>query len=195
MKKAITVLLLILTLALCICFTGCKRVKDDEAKEIVCTLVKESYDLNVIYFGQGLKHDKSAEGKNGYIRVDDDALYTERKPLIAKTREIFSNSYAQSIINSTFYGTTGGIDGTANFARYISDDDGRLTIKKDSAILDTPVAVYDYSSIEIVKNSKNMIIARLNTTNLGSNNTQVQITLVYEEYEGESAWRIDSATY
>lgn len=195
MKRTISILLLILTLALSICLIGCKRVKKDEAKEIVKELVMASYDLNVIYFGEGLKHDENAEGENGYVKVDDDALYTSRKELIKETRRVFTDSYAQEIINTSFYGMAGGIEGTANYARYLLDEEGYLMIKKDSDVIDGDIAQYDYDSIEIVKIKKNLIIARIDTVNLDSNQT-VQINISYSaDIDGNMDWRLDSATY
>ena len=52
------------------------------------------------------------------------------------------------------------------------------------------VAKYDYSTTEIIKNSKRFIIAKIKTTNL-EKNEYVEITLINEE----NGWRIDSATY
>jgi hypothetical protein len=188
MKRIIALaLMVILVISLVPSLIACKRVDESEAKEIVKDLVEQSYELNVIYFGAGLKHDEKSE--EGYIRVSDDALYTKKKPLVDKTKEIFSESYAQGIISSAFVGNSGGIDSTAAYARYVEDFDGVLTIRRDSAVIEE-IAEYDFSTTKIIKNAKNSIIARITTNNLESN-TEVQIQFVYED----GAWKIDSATY
>ncbi len=190
MKRIIAlVLMVIFAISLVPCLISCKRVKDDEAREIIKELVESSYDLNVIYFGTGLRHELTEEDTGDYIRVSEDALYTTKKPLVEKTKEIFSADYAQDIISSAFVGAGGGISSTASYARYIEDVDGILTIRRDSVVVDA-IAEYDYSTIKIIKNSKNLIIARIQTSNLESN-TEVQMQFVYED----GAWKIDSATY
>ena len=190
MKRIIAIaLIVIFAISLVPCLVSCKRVKDDEAISIITKLVKESYDLNVIYFGEGLEHEFTEQDTGDYVRVSENALYVEKKPLVDKTHEVFSKSYSQGIISSAFVGEGGGIDSTVAYARYIEDYDGILTIRRDSVVVDD-IAQYDYSTIKIVKNSKNLIIARITTNNLDSN-TEVQIQFVYED----DAWKIDSATY
>ncbi len=191
MKKRIIAFCLIIIFVLSItpALASCKRMKDDEAKKEIERLVTESYILNVIYFGTGLKHEITSEDKGDYIKVSEDALYTEKKPLVEKTREIFSSDYAQGIISSAFVGAGGGISSTATYPRYIEDSDGTLTIRRDSVVIDE-IAIYDFSTMNIIKNSRNSIIVRIMTKNL-EKNQEVQIQLVYEE----NGWRIDSSTY
>lgn len=190
MKRIIALaLMVILAISLVPALASCKRVDDNEAKEIITELVSESYALNEIYFGQGLKHEITEDDKGNYIRVSEDALYTKKKPLVDKTKEIFSEDYAQGIISSAFVGNSGGIDSTAAYARYVEDFDGVLTILRDSVVVEE-IAKYDFSTIRIIKNSKNLIIARITTSNLDKS-IEVQIQFVYEN----EAWKIDSATY
>ena len=191
MKRIISILLvLIFALSMLPFIISCKRVDDEQAKEIVKDLVGKSYELNVIYFGAGLKHTIEEGNEDLYIRVDEDAAYQKKKPLVEMTRKVFSEKYAQSMITTAFVGLSGGIEGSGAFARYIEDYDGILTIRKDSQIIDVEIATYDFSTIKIVKNSKNQIIARIMTNNLDVNQ-EVQIYLVYEK----DSWKIDSATY
>ena len=185
----IIALMVILAISLVPALASCKRVDDNEAKEIITELVSESYALNEIYFGKGLKHEITEDDKGDYIRVSEDALYTKKKPLVDKTKEIFSEGYAQGIISSAFVGNSGGIDSTAAYARYVEDFDGVLTILRDSVVVEE-IAKYDFSTIRIIKNSKNLIIARITTSNLDKS-IEVQIQFVYEN----EAWKIDSATY
>ena len=190
MKRIIAfIFVIIFAISLVPCLISCKRVKDDEAIKIVNELVEVSYELNVIYFGNGLEHEIAEDDTNSYVRVSEDALYTKKKPLVEKTNEVFSKSYAQGIISSAFVGAGGGIDSTASFPRYVEDYDGILTIRRDSVVVDE-IAQYDFSTTKIIKNSKNLIIARIMTKNLSSN-VEVQIQFVYED----KAWKIDSATY
>lgn len=178
-----------MVISLTLCLSGCQRASDSEAKEIIKELVMASYDFNVIYFGNGLKHDESSE--LDYIPVDKDALYRSEEELKAATKEIFSNEYSQTLVTSAFVGGESGIEGTGAYPRYIEGTDGVLTIRKNSDVLQAEIATYDYSTISIVKNTRDEIIARITTNNLGNNNQEVQIYFVYED----DAWKIDSATY
>ena len=182
-------LILIFVLSVIPALASCKRLSYDEARVEIERLVKESYDLNVIYFGTGLMHEVDEESDEKYVRVSENALYTEKKPLVDKTREIFSSEYSQGIISSAFVGASGGISSTGTFPRYIEDYDGVLTIRRDSAVI-KEIATYDFSTIKVIKNSRNSMIARITTSNLQAN-IEIQIQFVYEN----DGWRIDSATY
>ncbi len=178
---------LILIAIFAVSIAGCKSVSDTEAKAIFNTLVKESYELNVIYFGDGLKPQVPENESDLYAPVQGSENYTAKLPLVERTREIFSSDYASDIIKTAFEGEAGAVGTTAVYARYI-EYEGYLSVMRN--IEGIEVAKYDYSTTEIIKNSKRFIIAKIKTTNLEKNDF-VEITLINEE----NGWRIDSATY
>lgn len=186
MKSFIKIISVILIVIFAVSITGCKSVSDSEAKAIFNTLVKESYELNVIYFGEGLKPQATDEDSL-YIPVQGSENYTAKLPLVERTREIFSTDYASDIIRTAFEGESGVLGSSAVYARYI-EYEGYLSVRRD--IEGIEVAKYDYSTTEIIKNSRRFIIAKIKTTNL-EKNEYVEITLINED----DGWRIDSATY
>lgn len=187
MKLFVKIMSLILIVIFAVSITGCKSVSDTEAKAIFNTLVKESYQLNVIYFGEGLEPQIPEQESDLYAPVKGSESYTAKLPLVERTREIFSSDYASDIIKTAFEGESGAVGTTAVYARYI-EYEGHLSVRKD--IEGIEVSKYDFSTTEIIKNSKRFIIARIKTTNLEKNDF-VEITLINEE----KGWRIDSATY
>ncbi len=186
MKNFLKVMSVILIVIFAISIIGCKSVRDSEAKAIFNTLVKESYELNVIYFGDGLEPQVS-EDDSLYLPVSGSENYTAKLPLVERTREIFSSDYASDVIKTAFEGEMGAVGSTAVYARYI-EYEGYLSVRRD--IEGIEIAKYDYSTTEIIKNSSRFIIAKIKTTNL-EKNEYVEITLINEE----NGWRIDSATY
>ena len=187
MKQIIKIMSLILIVIFAVSIMGCQKMSDSEAKAIVNTLVKESYELNVIYFGEGLKPQIPEQESDLYAPVQGSSNYTAKLPLVERTGEIFSSDYAADIVKTAFEGESGAIGTTAVFARYI-EYEGYLFVMRD--IEGIEVAKYDYSTTEIVKVSKRFIVAKIKTSNL-ENNQFVEITLINEE----NGWRIDSATY
>ncbi|MBR2024290.1 MAG: hypothetical protein IKA02_00605 [Clostridia bacterium] len=186
MKSLVKILAAILIVIFTIGMVGCKTLSDEEAKGIFNTLVKESYELNVIYFGDGLKPQVTEEDSL-YIPVQGSENYTAKLPLVERTREIFSTDYASDIIKTAFEGEMGVVGSSAIYARYI-EYEGYLSVRRD--IDGIEVAKYDYSTTEIIKVSNRFIIAKIKTVNL-EKNEYVEITLINED----NGWRIDSATY
>lgn len=187
MKLFVKMMSLILIVIFAVSITGCNKMSDSEAKVLVNTLVNESYELNVIYFGEGLKPQIPENESDLYAPVQGSSNYTAKLPLVERTREIFSSDYASDIIKTAFEGEAGAVGTTAVFARYI-EFEGYLSVMRN--IEGIEVAKYDFSTTEIVKVSSRFIVAKIKTSNL-ENNQFVEITLINEE----NGWRIDSATY
>lgn len=189
MKKVISYLLLIITvLSLCVCFTSCSRVDDVEAKSIVTRLVQASYELNIIFYGEGLETDGDMDST--YSWVSENAKYKTKDALVKKTKEIYSNDYSNDMIDVAFGSNVGSYES----ARYRSTYDKSLLLKKNSEYLkNEEIATYDFKSIQILKNSRTFIVANIMTNNFGENNKWVEITLIYDDTVED--WRLDSATY
>ena len=184
LKITILAVLAILTVA---CTVSCKSVEDKDAILIANNLIQKSYELNVIYFGEGLDAQEPETEDDLYAPVRGSSNYTSKLPLVERTREIFSTDYSSDIIKTAFEGEMGAVGSSAVYARYI-EYDGYLSVRRD--IDGIEVAKYDYSTTELIKNSKKFIRVKIKTTNLEKNEF-VEITLINEE----NGWRIDSATY
>ncbi len=188
MKKIFKITLLtILATILVVSTVGCKEVSDQAAKAIVKSLVEQSYELNVIYFGEGMEGQEPENEGDMYVPVAGSSNYTSYLALVEKTRQVFSEAYSNDMISVAFNGESGAIGSSAIFARYL-EYEGYLHVRRE--IDGIEVAKYDFTTIEIVKNSKRFIIAKIKTTDTDKPEL-VEITLINEE----NGWRIDSATY
>ena len=191
MKKRIFAVFTLICVAVLSLLCSCGgKISGQEAKEQVRKLVKESYHLNVIFFGDGLPFEKDEDDNSLYSPVSQDALYQTKDELAKKTREIFSQSYATSMLTTAFNGVTGADGVSAVYARYIVNSDGKISVYENiKSIVEGDIATYYLTddAIEITKISKRFVQANIKT----EKGDAVSVTLVKES----DGWRIDSATY
>lgn len=185
-RKIISALMVLVMAIGSLSLIACTRVTDEEATEIVSDLTLRSYNLNVAYYGKGLPCDEELSVGGGYYTVAEDATFRIRNDLIVETRAVFSENVANSLISVYLDGVVSL--GVSQYARYITGPDGFLTAKMDYDYVVEEITQYDVSTIEIIKNKKNEIIAEI--TSVDGAQT-IEVVLVYEP-EG---WRIDSPTY
>lgn len=188
MKKIFKITLLTILITLTVfSIVGCKEVDDKTAISIANSLIKQSYELNVIYFGEGLDKQETDDDSDLYVPVAGSSNYTSYLALANRTREIFSEAYSNSIISLAFNGESGAIGSEAIYARYI-EFEGYLSVRRD--IEGIEIAKYDFTTTELVKNSSRFIIVKVKAINTDKPE-YVEITLINED----NGWRIDSATY
>ena len=190
MLKRITSLIMVIMLmaTTAISMSACKKkVSEEEAIALVADLVSRSYDLNVVYYGEGLRYDDSGNPNDIYMPVSTFEKYTLRSKLIEDTRAVFTSSYAQSLIDMAFYGVASEINQNAIQSRYmVQGDDEWLYINKNYEPVVEEVSVFDYSTIEITKISKRFIEANITNTK----GKVVEVVLVNED----GTWKLDSTT-
>jgi hypothetical protein len=189
MKKITAIILLLITL--CLCFIGCGEIDQsskeaENARALVNALVEYSYELNVIYYGEGMSIQDEEEGDGLYSPVTSDSNYLTRYALESRTREIFCNDLANTMIKMAFEGEQGGISTTAVLARYI-EYNGHLSARIDYEPM--KVTKYDYTSTIITKISERFIQAEIKSVNL-EENKYFKITLINEE----NGWRLYDTT-
>ena len=178
-----TAVILLLALAALSSCSG--KVSEEEAISEVTRLVKESYELNVIYFGDGLPYEDDGDERNLYAPVAEDAPFVTKEALTYKTRTVFSKDYAASMIETAFQGGVAPNGVSVLYARYIVSSDGKLTVYK--RIKGIEVNEYDYSTVSITKISKKFIEAKITA----KDGEVVEVILINQNGE----WRIDSPTY
>jgi len=186
MKKLISLTLIFVLLASTFMLASCTRASDDEALEIASDLIERSYNLNVAYYGEGLPCDGEENVAGNYYAVSKAAPFVTRNDLIVETKAVFSENIASSLISVYLDGTSSM--GVLVYARYITGPDGYLTVYKDYDNVVENVTKYDTSTVEIVKNKRNEITARVYTA---SRTESIEVILVHEL----DGWRIDSPTY
>ena len=203
-KRIICVLLLICTLVLPVCLSGCtKKVSEEEAKEIVGYLVSESYEINDIVYGKGLETIEIEEEENYlYATVAENDKYNSTNDIRNEIYRLFSSKYAANMEATALVGITGEISGSIVYARYIDGKYGLAMLKDDIALKGDveveggkeeieyegmKVLKFDPSTVEIQKISRKFIDAYV-TSEDGT--TKILVSLILENGE----WKLNCTT-
>ena len=188
MQKQIKIALsIVLIVIMAVSMVGCGKATEDEAVSLVKDLVSRSYDLNVVYYGQGLKYRDDGNSSSIYKPVLETEKFILKSALLKETRAVFSEGLSMSLISMAFTGIASEINQNAIQARYIVyGDDDMIYVNCEYEPVVEAVAVYNYDTIEITKISRRFIEASIYT----SDNQLVEITLIKENGE----WRLDSIT-
>jgi hypothetical protein len=185
-KKSLKfVLACVILFALVLPFASCERQDEAQSIEIVKDLVERSYTLNVVYYGEGLPYDAEKQVEGEYYEVTEDAPFRIRNDLIVETRAVFSEDIALGLLGAYLDGYSNM--GVVVYARYLTGPDGYLTVYKDYKNVNDQITKYDTSSVQIIKNRKNKIVASVTSVDGGET---IEVTLIYEN----DAWKLDSAT-
>ena len=203
-KRIICVLLLICTLVLPVCLSGCtKKVSEDEAKEIVGRLVSESYEINDIVYGKGLETIEIEEEENYLYRtVAENDKYNSTNDIRNEIYRLFSSKYAVNMEATALIGITGEISGSIVYARYIDGKYGLAMLKDDIALKGEveveggkeeikyegmKVLKFDPSTVEIQKISRKFIDAYITSED---KTTKILVSLILENGE----WKLNCTT-
>lgn len=189
------VLSLILALLCVLTFVSCGDIgyTEEEIKQTAQTLIEASYELNEIYFGEGLPtKDEVSVGSALYRPVTDDCKYHSTLEIKAATEKVYTEDYCQILFKRGFEGTSLQSDTRIVYARFIDDFDGRLTARKD--LKETALyngRTYDFSTMKV--DSMKKTEAKITVTSIvhGKTDQDVAITLKLEQ----SGWRLDTPTY
>lgn len=195
MKKLI---LFILTSLLILTFSSCAEPPtEEEAKSIAEALIKSSYELNRIYYGEGLPH-VEPEANSIYADVTDDAAYLTEDELREATLAVYTELYADSIFRMYLSGYSDEDTGSVIYPRYVESED-RLTVNLNIEPLISGERTYDFGSAVIKKCKAKMIVIEYDTYVDGEPDIKVEVTLRPQKIERDdytvTEWRIDSPTY
>lgn len=136
-KLAAVLLIAAAMLSLVSCKTPLK-ISEEEAYEALKTLIPASYDINVIFFGEGLPHEggSDSDGKTSYVKVDSKE-YLSVKDIKNAAEKVYSKRYLDGVYVAAFEGVTaessdGGLD-TSVSPRY-REIGGELMINAASSV-------------------------------------------------------------
>lgn len=194
MKHASIIALLLLFVMLAGCASG---PSDDEASKIVSDLVRASYEMNIIYFGDGMPSVADVNDDTPvsfYSDLTDDAPYLTEAELREATLGVFTENYASVIFETFLSGVSDPDSGGVVFARYVEQGD-RLTKKVEYEPLAPKMRTYDLENITIKRSRADYITATLKSYVDGVKDVDVTVTIRLEERDGENVWRLDSPTY
>ena len=184
MKRTVSLLLLLCLLFCAVGLFGCakKAPKLEEIYDRVVYLVEASYELNVIFYGEGLPYYDRTQPiysalygdytKDKYTKdyniVSAHAKYRTVEAIKAAAEQVYSKTLLEeTVYPSAFVGLISSDAGSGvHFAdaRYLQDDDQQLYIlMEDSSNARTQLTplVYDYSTMKIVQpsNSTRVLIS------------------------------------
>ena len=183
-----------------------------EIKAALEELLPKSFELNVVYFGEGLpisddreqiekfydSFDSDIEQIN-YHPVSEDCPYQTEAQLREATLAVYTEDYAEYLFQRAFAGISGqlqNIDGetvthNAMYAMYI-EMNGVLTVRLDLADEAIPLG-REYAIDEMtVKQQKNgVVVVEMPTYINGGLDLYVEVRLI----KTQNGWRLDSPTY
>ena len=195
LKRIFTIFLTTILIAtLAISLVGCGP-EENEAKALVQSLVKQSFELNEIYFGDGLKYRDTGNPNDIYMPVLETEKYVTKSQLVSATKRVFAEGYANSLIHMAFNGVQSEINVNSVQSQFmVMGDDDWLYINKNYKSAVENFTVYDFNTITITYTSSRFIEATVNgtlMTDKGEKSIIVNVTLICEDDQ----WRLNSATY
>lgn len=188
--------LLVLVLLFCPVLASCGDVgySEDEIKNTAKALIEASYELNDIYFGEGLSAGGETSSTSSlYSPVSDDCKYHSTTEIKVATEKVYTEDYCKILFKRGFEGSSLEDDAdNVVYARYIDDFDGRLTVRKnlsDEAL--KTGRTYDFSTAEVEKMKKDEAQISVVSQVEGKADVTVTFTLKLEK----NGWRLDTPTY
>ena len=176
LKNKILLIICVVT-ALLLCSCG-GNMTDESVQAELERLLPLSYEMNEIFWGEGLPYKDN--GSNNIMKpVTDDCGYKSTEDILNKASEIFSDSYMEIIKDAIFTDS--------------DDIDPRYKDINDVLKIDTSNKGFniqgniDISSAKIKKQNKGMVVVSAQYEDGGN----TEITLVLQDGQ----WYLDSPTY
>ncbi len=210
MKKRRIIQILLLVLLAVSLFSCGVDYTDEDLQGALEELLPKSYELNVIYFGDGLEVSKDWEKMKEfrettglssttteYLPVDEDCGYTSEAEIREETLRVFSAEYAEVLFERAFVGISSirnegeenQVKEIASFARYI-EENGYLTVRDGLEEESLPVdRRFDTSKMVVEKKRKNYAVVLLPV--ISDEETIEKFRLVRES----DGWKLDCPTY
>ena len=206
---------LLVSLSLVSCGGG---VSEAEVSAALAELIPASYELNEIYFGEGLPISDNREDVEAfyaamgqgtdislnYHPVSADCGYTTIDEIKEATLAVFSESYSEYLFTLAFDGissvfnedTEEQLTQTVSYARYM-ETDGILTVRMDLADEALPLGrTYDTDDITIIrdklKGEHGYVLVEVQSYVDGAPDERVEVKLVRT---ADGGYRLDSPTY
>lgn len=212
MKKGCVLLAVIISLGV---LPGCSS-RAPELSEIydrVVELVEASYELNEIFYGDGLPYyDRNLEiyapmysdyTTEGYTRdyniVSDLAKYHSIDEIKMAAERVYSQALLEEVVYpSAFTGLliSGAASGTQYVnARYVeSEDDFYIYAGEDQTLTSPTPLIYDYATMEIVRPSNGeRVLLRMTAWEEDAPDSPTTVTLTLTLSE-DGVWLLDSLT-
>ncbi len=195
--KRLVILVLAAALLLVGCGTDNREYDEDEVKIAAARLIKQSQELNDIFWGTGIAYIEDGGYKNGYYYPADpvalrDLGYETVEDILVETAKVFSAAYTESIAASVFSAKVGDYS-MMGYTRYYQEIDVIMVYTIYEPLLKDEVE-YMYDQITVLGSEAEKVIVEIPikvTRGELSQTRNITVDLVEEE----NGWRIDSPTY
>ena len=180
---------------------SCKRKKkpleisEEDAFEVVSTLVPLSYEFNVIFFGEGLPTDDKGEyDKTAYVEVDlTRSRYSSIAGIKFAVERVYSKKYLDSVYVNMFVGSSrteedGLLDNDVS-PRY-KEIGGKLMIDASYPALNI-MGKLEVLSTEIVKKDPEYVLVRGLCRDESGNELEKNFYITLQN----GTWLLDGPTY
>ena len=208
MSKKLLGAILILCLVFVFSSCGAPEFTVDDIKAELPALIDASKPLNEIYFGKGfeINGDGSVVGAFGgyyYCDCEEYGLFSVAD-IKEATEKVFTKEYAEILYLSAFEGIS---TDTAVEAPKYSEGELGLMQAVNVDVYELPERIYDYNSIEIIKNKGDRVTFSIATT---ADGVSVDLEMILVRYVDEDSpettnaegkkvpsyiYRLDSPTY
>lgn len=208
MKHLSKILAIVLVIASILSFSSCgKKISKEEAISYAKELISASYEVNEIYFGNGLPYDEEysylieyheAEDSDVevpiYIPISKTSKYKTIQELKDLASKVYSKDYCEYLYTLAFEGFAS--EDQAVYSKYMDSDEFlSLTVKYEKHPIMEEQTNFDLNNITVNKILDNKVYLTV-AANENGIKQNIKITLV-KEYDSEmnAIWRLDTPTY
>lgn len=181
-------------------FSSCgESYTDDEIKAAATELIEASYEINEIFFGEGLPG-VEPEGTDimKYLRIAEESPYHTEDEIKSAALAVYSENYCKLLFERAFSGfsvddgTLGSIDAAKLVdARFVTYNDELVILPLDEDEIMPLDRTYDTENITIVKEKSGTVIISVPSFVDGKPSEDVEISMIVTK----NGWRLDSPTY
>ena len=211
MRRTIRAISFLLVAVLILARSACGKAPElSEVKDTFVELIESSYEINDIFFGEGLAvyerggdfavkyyiYENLSENYDFYEIVQSESGYLTVASIKEAASKVYSADYLEGIYTMAFDGYSDGESVTT--ARYLEADGYFLRYtfgEKDSFdILEGKQRRYLFDTMRIVRpSSADYVNVEIESYLLGNEDETLTVTLRFTLDSGE--WRLDSPTY
>ncbi|MBQ7347438.1 MAG: hypothetical protein IJW55_05725 [Clostridia bacterium] len=214
MKKRIFTVILSLCLMLgsSVCFTGCSRApKVEDIYDRVVELIEASYELNTVFYGEGLPVYESDSVYADYTHmyygftyagdyeiVSDYTKFASVDEIKAAAEKVYSTAYLEDVLYPSAFDGYAIDDGTGGsayaYSRYVDDGMWIYRSVHDKNYLQNGTRVYDYSTMKIVSPSNGEACYVSIESYLLSDPANISTDPIRLVLQDDGQWYLDSFT-
>lgn len=176
-----------------------KTYSDEEIKSAAAELIEASYEINEIFFGEGLP---SAEPEDTdvmkYLHIAEESPYHTEEEIKTAALAVYSEGYCKLLFQRAFSGfslddnSEDGIDSPQLVdARFVTYNDELVILPLEEDDIMKLDRTYDTANITVLKQKSGTAIITVPSFVDGVKSDDVRLNII----KTEKGWRLDSPTY